>query len=181
MESAIAEKYAVALLQVAREQKTVDAIGAEIQSIQKTVESNADLKNTLEHPRVKAGEKLSALQGFLGKKLSTTMENFLMLLIVKKRIKHLGAVADHYEKLLYGMRGKIVARVLTAIPLTAAQKQSLADKISQMLTVSVELREEVKPGLIGGMMVYLGDQRMDGSVLGQLERMKQRLVKVEIE
>lgn len=181
MESVIAEKYAVALLQVAREQKTVDAIGAEIQSIQKTVESNADLKNTLEHPRVKAGEKLSALQGSLGQKLSTTMENFLMLLIVKKRIKHLKAVADHYEKLLYEMKGKAIARVLTAMPLTTAQKQTLADKLSQMFGMSVELKEEVKPNLIGGMMVYLGDQRMDGSVLGQLERMKQRLIKVEIE
>ncbi len=124
MESVIAEKYAVALLQVAQEQKTVDAIGAEIQSIQKMVETNADLRNTLEHPRVKADEKLSALQGFLGQKLSTTMENFLLLLIVKKRIKHLKAVADHYERLLYGMQGKAVARVLTAMPLTAAQKQS---------------------------------------------------------
>ncbi len=181
MESVIAEKYAVALLQVAREQKTVDAIGAEIQSIQKTVESNADLKNTLEHPRVKAGEKLSALQGFLGQKLSTTMENFLLLLIVKKRIKHLRAVADYYEKLLCEIKGKVVARVLTAISLTAAQKQVLTNQLSRMLGLTVELREEVKPGLIGGMMVYLGDQRMDGSVLGQLERMKQRLVRVEIE
>lgn len=181
MESVIAEKYAVALLQVAQEQKTVDAIGAEIQSIQKMVETNADLRNTLEHPRVKADEKLSALQGFLGQKLSTTMENFLLLLIVKKRIKHLKAVADYYEKLLYGMQGKAVARVLTAMPLTAAQKQSMTERLSEMFGVSVELKEEVKPNLIGGIMIYLGDQRMDGSVLGQLERMKQRLLKVEIE
>jgi len=181
MESVIAEKYAVALLQVAQEKKTVDAIGAEIQSIQKMVETNADLKSTLEHPRVKAGEKLSALQDFLGRKLSATMENFLMLLLVKKRIKHLKAVADHYEKLLYGLKGKAVARVLTAMPLPAAQKQTLTDKLSQMFGVSVELKEEVKPNLIGGMMIYLGDQRMDGSVLGQLERMKQRLIKVDIE
>lgn len=181
MESVIAEKYAVALLQVAQEQQTVDAIGTEIQSIQKAVESHADLKTTLEHPRVKAAEKLSALSGFLGQKLSTTMENFLMLLIVKKRIKHLKAVADHYEKLLYGMKGKAIARVLTAMPLTAEQKKAMTDKLSQMFGMTVELKEEVKPNLIGGMMVYLGDQRMDGSVLGQLERMKQRLLKVEIE
>jgi F0F1-type ATP synthase delta subunit len=45
----------------------------------------------------------------------------------------------------------------------------------------VDLKEEVKPGLIGGMMIYLGDQRMDGSVLGQLEKMKQRLMRIEID
>ncbi len=181
MESVVAEKYAVALLQVAREQKTVDAIGTEIQSIQKAVEAHADLKATLEHPRVKAGEKIEALRGFLGQKLSNTMENFLMLLIMKKRIKHLKAVADHYERLLYEMKGKAIARVLTAIALTPSQKQALTERLSQVFGVTVELKEEVKPGLIGGIMVYLGDQRMDGSVLGQLERMKQRLLKVEIE
>jgi F-type H+-transporting ATPase subunit delta len=181
MESVIAEKYAVALLQVAREQKTVDAIAAEIQSIQKTVETNTDLKTTLEHPRVKAGEKLEALRRLLEQKLSATMENFLMLLIMKKRIKHLKAVADHYERLCYEMKGKAVARVLTAMPLTQDQRGALTHKLSEMFGMTVELKEDVKPELIGGMMIYLGDQRMDGSVLGQLEKMKQRLLKVEIE
>ena len=171
----------MALLQVAQEQKTVDAIGVEIQSIQKLVETNAELKTALEHPRVKAGEKLEVLRGFLGQKLSGTMENFLMLLIMKKRIKHLKAVAEHYERLLCEMRGKAIARVLTPLPLPAAQKQSLTEKLSQMFGVVVEIKEEVKPDLIGGMMIYLGDQRMDGTILGQLERVKQRLLKVEIE
>jgi F-type H+-transporting ATPase subunit delta len=79
------------------------------------------------------------------------------------------------------MKGKAIARVLSAQPLSEIQKQGLTQKLSQMFGTSVELREEVKPGLIGGIMIYLGDQRMDGSVLGQLERMKQRLLKVEID
>ena len=180
MESVIAEKYAVALLKVAQEQKTVDAIATEILAIQKAVEDEPELKATLEHPRVKAGEKLEALKRSLNKKLSATMENFLMLLIMKKRIKHFKAVADHYERLSYEMKGKAIARVLTAMPLNAAQKSSLTQKLSTMFGMTVEVKEEVKPGLIGGMMIYLGDQRMDGSVLGQLERMKQRLMKIEI-
>jgi F-type H+-transporting ATPase subunit delta len=181
MESVIAQKYAVALLQVAKDQKTVDAISAEMHEIQQTVEANESLKSTLEHPRVKAAEKLEALRHVLKEKLSGTMENFLMLLILKKRIKHLVAVADHFERLCYEMKGKAIARVLTAGPLSVSQKQALTQKLSQMFGTMVELREEVKPGLIGGIMIYLGDQRMDGSVLGQLERMKQRMVKVEID
>jgi F-type H+-transporting ATPase subunit delta len=181
MESVIAEKYAVALLQVAQEQKTVDDIAAEMRAIEQLVGSHPSLKATLEHPRVKAGEKLDALRRDLKEKLSSTMENFLMLLIMKKRIKHLKAVADHFERLCYEIKGKAIARVLTAMPLTAQQRDVLTQKLSQMFGMSVELKEEVKPGLIGGMMIYLGDQRMDGSVLGQLERMKQRLLRVDIE
>ncbi len=181
MESVIAEKYAVALLQVAQEQKTVDSVASEIQAIQKLVEANPELKAVLEHPRAKAQEKLETLRRLLSQKLSSTMENFLMLLIMKKRIKHFKAVADHFERLCYELKGKAIARVLTAMPLNTAQKDSLVQRLSRMFGVTVEIKEEVKPGLIGGMMIYLGDQRMDGSVLGQLERMKQRLMKVEIE
>ncbi len=181
MESVIAEKYAVALLQVAQEQKTVDSLSSEMQAVQKLLEESPELKVTLEHPRVKAQEKLDALKALLGSALSPTLENFLRLLLTKKRIKHLKAVADHFERLCYEMRGKAIARVLTASPLTSAQKSSLSQKLSQMLGLTVELKEEVRPGLIGGMMIYLGDQRMDGSVLGQLEKMKQRLLRVEID
>jgi len=181
MESVIAEKYAVALLQVAKEQKTVDVLASEMQALQRLLESSPELKSTLEQPRVKAQEKIDALKVLLGSALSPTMENFLRLLLTKKRIKHLKAVTDHFERLCYEMRGKAVARVLTAAPLTASQKAALSQKLSQMLNLTVELKEEVKPGLIGGMMIYLGDQRMDGSVLGQLEKMKQRLLRIEID
>ncbi|HVZ79521.1 MAG TPA: ATP synthase F1 subunit delta [bacterium] len=181
MESVIAERYAVALLQVAREQKAAEAVGEEIRSLRRLVEENQVLRSTLEHPRVKAAEKIEALKGVLGSKLSTTLENFLTLLIMKKRVQHLRAVADHYERLLFQSQGKAAARVLTAMPLSADQKKALSDKLSQTFNLTVEVREEVKPNLIGGLVVYLGDQRMDASVLGQLDRVKQRLLKVEIE
>jgi F-type H+-transporting ATPase subunit delta len=181
MESVIAEKYAVALLQVAQEQKTVDILSSEMQAVQKLLDGSPELKGILEHPRVKAQEKLDALKGLLGTALSPTLENFLRLLLTKKRIKHLKAVTDHFERLCYEMRGKAVARVLTAMPLSPAQKAALTQKLSQMLGLTVDLKEEVKPDLIGGMMIYLGDQRMDGSVLGQLEKMKQRLMRIEID
>jgi len=66
-----------------------------------------------------------------------------------------------------------------AMALTDSQKRILADKLSKTFGTTVELREEIRPQLIGGMIVYLGDQRMDGSILGQLEKMKQRLLNVE--
>lgn len=181
MESVIAERYAVALLQVAKERKSLEDVGAELQAVLGLVEANPALKGVLEHPRVRSAEKLEALRGLLGKKLSATLENFLMLLIMKKRVQHLRAVADHYERLVFQIQGKAAARVLTALPLTEPQRKTLAEKLGGLFGLSVQLREEVRPGLIGGMIIYMGDQRMDASLLGQLERVKQRLLKVEIE
>jgi F-type H+-transporting ATPase subunit delta len=181
MESVIAEKYAVALLQVAKEQKTVETIGAEIQAIRKAMDTDPALEGKLDHPRLKAEDKIEALRGVLGRKLSATMENFLKLLILKKRVKHLKAVADRYESLCYEMKGKSIARVLTAMALTEGQKTALNTKLSQVFGTTVELREEIKPNLIGGMIIYLGDQRLDASVLSQLQKIRQRLVSIEID
>ncbi len=128
METVIAEKYAVALLQVAKEKKSVDSLASEMQAVQKLLENSPELKATLEHPRVKAQEKLDALQALLGGTLSATLENFLRLLLTKKRIKHLKAVTDHFERLCYEMRGKTMARVLTAMPLTPDQKKNLVSE-----------------------------------------------------
>jgi F-type H+-transporting ATPase subunit delta len=177
MESVVAEKYAMALLQVAREKKAEEALGEEISSLKALVRSRPALKAVLEHPRGKAEEKIEALQALWGRKLSATMENFLLLLILKKRIRHLGEVADLYERYLFQIKGKALARVLSPSPLQASQRRELSEKLSGTFGVEVELREEVKPGLIGGIMVYLGDQRMDASVLGRLEKMKQKLLK----
>ena len=180
MESVIAEKYAVALLRVAQEQKKVGEIASEIRAIQQLMSRDADLKAKLEHPQVKPQEKMESLQKTMSQKLSQTMVNFLLLLISKKRVKYLGWVADHYERLFYETQGKTIARVVTAFPLEAAAKKSLVEKLSKTFGMTVELREEVRPDLIGGIMVYIGDQRMDGSILGQLEKMKQRLVRMEL-
>jgi F-type H+-transporting ATPase subunit delta len=179
MESVIAEKYAVALLQVAKEQKKVGEVTAEIQAVQRLIVENPSLRAELEHPRGKALEKMEALHKALARNLSKTMENFLQLLISKKRVKYLQSVAEHYERLCYESQGKSIARVVTAMELTPAQKLTLADKLSKTFGTDVELREEIRPQLIGGMIVYLGDQRMDGSILGQLEKMKQRLLNTE--
>jgi F-type H+-transporting ATPase subunit delta len=181
METVIAEKYAVALLQVAKEQKSVESIGSEIGTIRKVLESDLSLRKKLEQPRLKAQEKIETLQKTLGGKMSQTMENFLRLLILKKRIKILLEVAEKYESLCYEMQNKAVARVLTAMPMTPAQKEALSAKLKQTFGMTVDLREEVKPNLIGGMIVYLGDQRMDASLLGQLQKMKQRLISIEVD
>ncbi|MGH7738785.1 MAG: ATP synthase F1 subunit delta [bacterium] len=175
----IAEKYAVALLQVAQEQKSVDSVGLEIQAIAGLLEKNDELKAALEHPRADRFEKLSALQKLLEEPLSQTMANFLLLLITKKRMSFFTAVADHYERLSYGTQGKAIARVLTALPLTPGEKNALTEKLGRSFGALIEVREQVEPALIGGMMVYLGDQRLDASFLGQLEKMRQQLLKVD--
>lgn len=178
MESVIAEKYAAALLEVAKEQKATEAVARELKEIRALVGATRELKALLEHPRLNPAEKVKALQSLLpGGKLSPMMERFLVLLMLKKRMQYLAAVADGFEKLLYAESGKTVVRVLTAMPLTADQKAAIGKRVKETFGMEPEIREEVKTDLVGGMVLYAGDQRLDASVLGQLERMRQAILR----
>ncbi len=178
MESVIAGKYAAALLEVAKEQNAAEAVARELRDVRALVARTQELKSLLEHPRLNPAEKVQALQALLpGGRLSPVMERFLLLLMSKKRMGFLSAVADEFERLQYAASGKTVVRVLTAMPLTPDQKQSIARRVSEAFGMEPEIREEVKTDLVGGMILYAGDQRLDASVLGQLERMKQAILR----
>ena len=177
MESVIAEKYAAALLEAAKEQGVVEAVARELREVSALVEGTSELKTLLEQPRMNPAEKMKALQALrTGGDFSPMMGRFLTLLMTKKRMKYLSAVVEQFERLQYQESGKAVVRVLTAMPLTPDQKVQLTKRLSELLLVEPEIREEVRTDLVGGLVLYAGDQRLDASVLGQLERMKQAIL-----
>jgi F-type H+-transporting ATPase subunit delta len=176
MDNLIAEKYARALFEAALEQKTVESLGKELQTLKDLLNSQPEIKRLLAHPRLAASEKLAALEAVLPKKPTPVMGRFLGLMIGKKRAKHLPEVVDEFEKLQLASGGQALVRVVSASTLTPPQRDTLVKKVADVFGVKAILREEVRPDLVGGMILYLGDQRMDATVLGQLEKLKQSLL-----
>ena len=176
MESVIADKYALALFEAATDRKVVAEVGRELKSLMGLLGTSAELVRLLSHPRISRDSKLKALEGVLPQKPSELLGRFLALLLDKKRGSEIGAVAECFEKLQFAAEGKALVRVLTAAPLTPAQKDSLLKRLVEAFQVKGEIREEVQPELLGGMVIILGDQRLDTSVLGQLDRLKQSLL-----
>jgi F-type H+-transporting ATPase subunit delta len=176
MENLIAEKYARALFEAALEQKAVEAMGKELQALKALLNSQPEMKRLLSHPRLAAADKLSALEAVLPKKPTPVMERFLGLLIAKKRARHLPEVVDEFEKLQLASAGQALVRVVSATALTTPQRDALVKRVAEAFGVKAILREEIRPDLVGGMILYLGDQRMDATVLGQLEKLKLSLL-----
>jgi len=176
VESLIAEKYALALFEAAGDAKAKAVLGQELSGLHRALAAQSELGNVLEHPRLPVADKLAALGAVLSPKPSPILERFLGLLIDKKRAKHLSQVVEEYQKLLLASEGKAPVRVLTPTALTAAQRDALVKRVKDQFGVTAELREEVRPDLVGGMILYLGEKRLDATVLGQLERLKQELM-----
>ncbi len=98
------------------------------------------------------------------------------LLVERRRVDTLPRVAEAFRQLLLARRGIVEAEVVSAAPLTAGEKTALRERLERLAGRSVELRTRVEPGLLGGLVVRIGDRLYDASVRGRLERLRTQLV-----
>ena len=176
MDNLIADKYALALFEAAHDAKAVEAIGKETQSLKTLLSAQPMIARMLVHPRLSAEQKMEALLAVLPGKPSPVMTRFLTLVLEKKRGEQLASVADDYERLQMAASGSALVRVVSAAPLTDSQRNALGKSLAERFGMKAVLREEVDKNLVGGMALYVGDQRLDATVTGTLERLKQTLL-----
>ena len=101
--------------------------------------------------------------------------NFLRLLRRKNRLALGGSIASFFRELLDAERGVLRAEVTSAVPLDDAQRERLAQKIAADTGKQVELDTNVDPALIGGLVVRIGDQMIDGSTRSRLRSLRTQL------
>ena len=100
----------------------------------------------------------------------------MLLLIDKRRITLLADIEEEFSKLSNEAQGILIADVTTAEPASADQQQKIADRLADLTGKQVKLRLHEDEKLIGGVVVKIGDRRIDGSVAGRLETLKKELL-----
>jgi F-type H+-transporting ATPase subunit delta len=101
--------------------------------------------------------------------------NLISLLATRNLVHLLPAVADQYQDLLDAEQGIERAEVVSAVPLDDAQRQSVTEMISAISSAEVRLNTRVEPGIVGGMIVRIGDRVIDGSTKSRLQAMQREL------
>jgi len=108
--------------------------------------------------------------------LSKLTTDFVALVAGRGRTDDIEAISEKYRKLIDEDLGRVRASVRTAVPLTDEERQMLSTKIGQVRqSRQVVLEEIVDPTMLGGLIVESGGVVLDGSLEGQLERMRHRL------
>jgi F-type H+-transporting ATPase subunit delta len=173
--SVVARNYAEALLSLARKAGDVAGWGRMMQEVADAVANDAQLRAFLESPRVPAERKNAALGRAFQDRYPRLFVRFLQTLVAKGRQRAIGAVASEYAALVDAAEGRVHAQVTLAQPPSAADQAAIAATLSRRLGLQVVPHVTVRPEILGGVIVRVGDRVMDGSVRRRLGRLRHQL------
>ena len=160
-----------ALLQAAQEQGQLEQVEDELFQLSVLLENEKQLTQLLSDRTATADRKRGLLASVIYGKVTMFTEALALQVIGRPEhnpVDDLAAVATQVAQ----MRGKTVARVTTAEELNDSQRETLAGKLQQIYGREIAIHSEVDPSLLGGMVVRVGDEVIDGSTRGKLARMR---------
>jgi F-type H+-transporting ATPase subunit delta len=169
--SRAAIRYAKAILDIAQVQGTAVAVNADMQSIFETIDAQAELSDFLQNPTVKVDGKAAVLKQIFQNVQPQTLGLF-RLLEENKRFGILKAICAQYKVLFDQMNGNEVAKVTTAVAMTAATEQLVLEKIKSFSKNNITIENIIDPSIIGGFIISMGDKQFNASVAHKLQQLK---------
>ena len=175
MEGIIAQRYAVSLFEVAKEEKIQDEILENVKFLEEIFKENNDFFRLMNIPTVAKEEKIQLIDKVFEGNINLYVLNFLKILAEKGRTNYFFEMASYFKK-LYNKENNIKEAVaVTAIPLNDNLKTKLINKLQEITGKRIVMTNEVDPSILGGIVLKMEDDQLDGSVKGRLDKLKSAL------
>ncbi len=175
-EMSVARIYARSLVQLADEVGKADEVLRELHSIAEMVENDPARGAFLADPTINAVHREEVLEKTLRGRWSDLVVNSLLVMTQKGRVTFVSHLAEAYRLVLEELRGVIDVEVTTAVALTEAQMRTILDWAAAFTSKKPELIAKVKPEILGGLIVQIGDDKFDRSVIRALNQVRERLM-----
>jgi F-type H+-transporting ATPase subunit delta len=176
--SVIASRYARAFADVVFTMKLdPNTTVSEVRSMQQLVQDNIELRRVWEDPSIPAEQKRAVLDGLVQKLGSSRqVRNFFAVLIDHRRVSQLDDIVAEFQHEINDRLGFAEAEISTARALSDSEKRELENQIAQLTGKRIQAKYTIDAKLLGGAVVQLGSTIYDGSVHGQLQRLREELV-----
>lgn len=172
----LAGRYASALFDLARESNAIDSVQQSLSALRAGLTESADLKALVESPVVSRADAAKAVAAVAqAMKLDSLTGKFLGVLAENRRLADLGGMIDAFDAIVAAHRGEVTAKVTSAHPLTAEQLDALAANLKTRVGRDVQVATTVDPAILGGLVVQLGSQLIDGSIRTRLNSFAQAM------
>jgi len=174
----LARRYARALLAIGEEEKQSRKILSEVERFAALLSESDLLRETMEAGHINRRDKLAVLEQILASSdVHPSTRNFLNLLIDKDRMGILSPILSEFRRMIERIEGIERVEVVVPLALTESQRTMLTGVLEEKSGRKVILEETVDPGVLGGMVVKVGDTVYDGSARTQIENIRETLQK----
>ncbi|MBY0381140.1 MAG: F0F1 ATP synthase subunit delta [Xanthobacteraceae bacterium] len=171
--SGVAGRYATALFELARDQKSVDAVRADLDRFATLLADSSDLVRLVRSPVFTSDEQGKALSAILEKVgIVGITANFLKVLTANRRLFVVNDVIRAYRALVAKFRGEATAEVTVAETLSEKNLDALMAALKSVSGKDVDLDLKVDPSIIGGLIVKMGSRMVDSSLRTKLNSIK---------
>lgn len=178
--TSITRRYAEALISIGAEEDSCEKFEAELTKINNTLDKNIELRNLLYSSVYPIKDRKGILKEIIKRlEVSKNVENFLNLLIDKKRIEFLPHILKRYREILDQIVGRVRAKVIVAKNMPEELVSKLKESLERHSGKEVLLETQKDPTIIGGVITKLGNVVFDGSIRTQLEKVKKSIVRGE--
>lgn len=181
MAKLISKTYGDALFELALEKKCEDSLLSEAEEVLKALSENPDFSKLMTHPKILKEEKLKILEAVFKGRVSDELTGFMTIIIKKDRFAEMEEILNYFISRVKEHKGIGVAYVTTPFTLNEIKKAAVMERLLATTSYKkMEIHYSVEEGLIGGMVIRIGDRVVDSSIHTKLEELKRQLLKVQL-
>ena len=171
--SGVSGRYATALFELARDERSIDSVKADLDKFEAMLIDSADLKRLVRSPVFSSDTQAKALSVVLDKAgISGISANFLKVLTANRRLFAVDQVIRAFRALVAKFKGEATADVTVAEKLSDKNLDALKTALKSVTGKDVALNVNVDPSIIGGLVVKLGSRMVDSSLRTKLNSIK---------
>lgn len=171
----VAERYAQALFEVGEKHGQSEEFYGTLALMLQYMDDYPDFRRLLNNPLIRPPAKKEMVLQLMSGSASTLYLNFVQMVIDNRREQFFPQIRDHFARLFNQSRRRVQAQVTTAVAIKPEVSDELKKQLEQYLKQEVILEKVVDPRILGGAVLQLGDQILDGSIRGRLHAMEQSL------
>jgi len=179
-DSAVARRYAGALFNTAEARGLIAQAASGLLEVADTLAGSKELVAVVNHPFLGRDKKRQILRDLFTPRVVPLVTDFLDLVVEKERANYLPQMQVEFARLVDESNHEADGEVVSAIPLTPAQRTALLAGLEAKFGVKVRLKEKVDPEILGGLVLRVGDKLLDGSVDSRLQRLGEQLKRTKV-
>lgn len=170
----ISSRYSNSLLQYAISMGQQEEVYNKIKFLSEIFMKMPELRRAIMNPSISRQDKKKLLITACGGDIPSSLSKMIDLILKNEREEALQYIALHFIDLYRDKFHIQSGRLVTAVPINQKTEEQLIARIRKIVKTEVEMESVVDPGIIGGFILILGDNRWDASVSGELTRIRNK-------